>query len=179
MAAPDAAGITEMARALIVGCGCRGRELGRSLIERGWLVRGTTRRPEEAGEIEAAGIEPAIADPDAVATVFEQVGDVAVVYWLLGSASGEEEALSAIHGPRLERLLEKLVDTPVRGFVYERAGSVSEGLLDRGEGITRAAGEGWRIPVEVVATSPSDPERWREAMLTAADGLTGQAARSE
>ena len=38
--------------------------------------------------------------------------------------TGEREELAAIHGPRLERLLEKLVDTPVRGFAYEDEGSV-------------------------------------------------------
>jgi len=43
-----------MARALVVGCGCRGRELGRELRERGWQVRGTTRGPGIA-EIEDAG----------------------------------------------------------------------------------------------------------------------------
>ena len=35
-----------MARALIVGCGCRGRELGRELLAEGWQVRGTSRRAE-------------------------------------------------------------------------------------------------------------------------------------
>ena len=34
-----------MARALIVGCGCRGRELGSALAAAGWQVRGTTRDP--------------------------------------------------------------------------------------------------------------------------------------
>jgi prephenate dehydrogenase len=53
-----------MARALIVGCGCRGRELGMALIERGWVVRGTTRDQAGLAAIEAVGIEPALADPD-------------------------------------------------------------------------------------------------------------------
>ena len=88
--------------------------------------------------IEAAGIEPALADPDRVGTVLEHVGDVAVVFHLLGSATGEPEALAAIHGPRLERLLEKLVDTPVRGVVYEAVGSV--------EAPCWRAGRGWSRP---------------------------------
>ena len=33
-----------VARALIVGCGCRGRMLGQRLVEDGWAVRGTSRR---------------------------------------------------------------------------------------------------------------------------------------
>ena len=139
-----------MARALIVGCGCRGRALGERLIEEGWVVRGTTRREQGLAAIEAAGIEPALADPDRPATLLDLVADVAVVFWLLGSARGEAELLGAIHGSRLERLLERLVDTPVRGFVYEAAGSLDPALLERGAAAVRAAGERWRIPIAVV-----------------------------
>ena len=78
-----------MARALIVGCGCRGRELGGRLLAEGWAVRGTSRREQGLAAIEAAGIEPALADPGRPATVLDLVGDVAAVYWLLGSAGGE------------------------------------------------------------------------------------------
>lgn len=139
-----------MARALIVGCGCRGRQLGGALLAAGWAVRGTSRRAEGLAPIEAAGIEAAVADPDRVGTVLELVGDVAVLYYLLGSATGEPEAVAAIHGPRLESLMEKLVDTPVRGVVYEAAGSVDAALLEAGAEIVRAAGRTWRIPVEIV-----------------------------
>ena len=78
-----------MARALIVGCGCHGRELGAELAGLGWRVRGTSRRPEGLTAIEAAGIESAPADPDRAGTVLELCGDIAVVVWLLGSARGE------------------------------------------------------------------------------------------
>ena len=132
-----------MARALIVGCGCRGRELGERLLAEGWAVRGTSRREEGLAAIEAAGIEPALADPDRPGTILELVNEVAVVVLLLGSATGTEEEIEAIHGPRLERLLEHLVDTPVRGVVYEGTESGAE--------IVRAAGRTWRIPVEVLA----------------------------
>ena len=121
-----------MARALIVGCGCRGRLLGGRLLGEGWAVRGTSRRPEGLAAIEAAGIEPALADPDRPATLLDLVGDVTVVHWLLGSARAEPEVIAAIHGPRLERLLEKLVDTPVRGFVYEAEGRASSPAIWRG-----------------------------------------------
>jgi hypothetical protein len=50
----------------------------------------------------------------------------------MGSAMGGPETVGALHGPRLERVLEKLVDTPVRGFVYEAAGSVPPEHLERG-----------------------------------------------
>lgn len=139
-----------MARALIVGCGCRGRELGQRLLEEGWAVRGTSRREEGLAEIEAAGIEAALADPERPATVLDLVADVADVYWLLGSAVGPPDELAAIHGPRLERCLERLVETPVRRFVYEGAGSVDPAVLEAGAAAVRTAGERWRIPVEIL-----------------------------
>jgi len=140
-----------LARALIVGCGCRGRQLGERLLAQGWEVRGTSRREEGLVPIEAAGIEPALADPQQPGTLLDLVGDVAAVYWLLGSATGETEDIEAIHGPRLERFLERLVETPVRRFVYEAAGSVDPAVLARGASTVRRAAETWRIPVEVLS----------------------------
>jgi uncharacterized protein YbjT (DUF2867 family) len=161
-----------VARALIVGCGCRGRLLGERLLGEGWAVRGTSRNEEGLAAIEAAGIEPALADPDRPGTVLDLVGDVAIVNWLLGSAQGDPEVVAAIHGSRLERILERLVDTPVRGFVYEAAGSVEDALLERGAGAVRAAGERWRIPVATLATDPADAPAWVEAALAATLGFT-------
>jgi len=147
--------------------------LGRRLVSAGWQTRGTTRDPSDAEDILAAGLEAVVADPDRVASILDQVGDVAVVFWLLGSAVGEPEAVAAIHGSRLERLMEKLVDTPVRGFVYEAAGRVPQPELERGAAIVREAADRWRIPVEVVTGDPADWEAWTEAMLAAAERLTG------
>jgi uncharacterized protein YbjT (DUF2867 family) len=132
-----------VARALIVGCGCRGRELGEKLLADGWAVRGTSRREEGLAGIEAAGIEPALADPDQPGSILELVNDVAVLVLLLGGARGSEEELAAIHGPRLERLMEHLVETPVRGVVYE-------GTEEGGE-VVSAVGRTWRIPVQMVS----------------------------
>jgi len=164
-----------MARALILGCGCRGRELGQGLLAAGWAVRGTSRREEGLAAIGAAGIEPALADPDRVGTVLELVGDVAIVFHLLGSAGGEPEAVGALHGPRLERLLEKVVDTPVRGFVYEAAGGVDTTLLEGGAEIVRSASRTWRIPAEIVASEPHDPRAWSQGMVDVALGLLSPA----
>ncbi|HEX7059706.1 MAG TPA: hypothetical protein VF176_07650 [Solirubrobacterales bacterium] len=168
-----------MARALIVGCGCRGRLLGERLMAEGWAARGTSRREDGLAAIEAAGIEPALADPSQPGSVLELVGDVTVVHWLLGSAQGEGESIAAIHGPRLERLMEKLVDTPVRGFVYEAAGSVEPSLLAQGTGIVRAAAAIWRIPAEIVRAEPSDPVTWSGAMGDAARAMLSPADESK
>ncbi len=158
-----------MARALIVGCGCRGRSLGSALGERGWQVRGTTRSEERLAEIGDAGIEGVVADPAMIGSVFDRIEGVAIVYWLLGSLRGNAEALAAINGERLETLFEKLVDTPVRGLVFEAAGSTPPAHLAEGARIARAASERWRIPVEVVDTDPAEPDAWREAMLVAGE----------
>jgi hypothetical protein len=162
-----------VARALILGCGCRGRLLGAELLERGWAVRGTSRTEPGLAEIAAAGIEPALADPERPGTVLDLVGDVAVLAWALGSAAGEEKAVAAVHGPRLERLLEHLVDTPVRGFLYEAAGTVAPEVLKGGAEIVWAAARTWRIPVEIVTADPADPHAWAGEMAAAATGLTG------
>jgi uncharacterized protein YbjT (DUF2867 family) len=135
-------------------------------------VRGTSRSEEGLVAIRAAGLEAALADPDRPGTLLELIGDVAVVYYLLGSALGPVEQLAAIHGPRLERLMERFVDTPVRGVVYEAAGSVEPALLEGGAEIVRAAGERWRIPYEIVSGEPSldpdDAERWSAELFDAA-----------
>jgi hypothetical protein len=162
-----------VARALIVGCGCRGLKLGRALTGRDWLVRGTTRRLERTGEIEAAGIESRVADPGRLDAVLDLVDDIAVVYWLMGSAAGEPEALAAIHGSKLELLLRHLVDTPVRGFVYEGAGSADADARARGTAIVRDAAERWRIPVAIVEAPPRDMDEWLDAMVAAAERVTG------
>jgi uncharacterized protein YbjT (DUF2867 family) len=152
-----------MARALIVGCGCRGGELGGRLLADGWAVRGTSRREEGLAAIEAAGIEPALADPARPATVLELVDDVAVLVLLWGNLDGSAEELAAVQGPRLERLLEHLVETPVRGVVYEG----TEG----GTEVVRAASRTWRIPVRTIRASLSQAPQ-----SGGADGLVSEVA---
>jgi nucleoside-diphosphate-sugar epimerase len=157
-----------MARVLIVGCGCRGRSLAAALAGRGLAVRGTTRNPEGVEEIAGAGAEAVMADPDRLGTLLRHLEGVTVVCWLMGSAAGD---VTSLHSDRLQSLLEKLVDTPVRGFVYEAAGSVDPRLLDAGGAIARAAGATFRIPVTVVEEPPEDHDRWRRAMISAVDRL--------
>jgi uncharacterized protein YbjT (DUF2867 family) len=165
-----------VARALIIGCGCRGRELGTRLLAEGWAVRGTSRREDGLAAIAAAAIEPALADPDRPGTILDLVGDVAVLVHLLGSATGERQTLAAIHGPRLERLLEHLVDTPVRGVVYEAEGSVEEGILQAGAELVRVAGRTWRIPHEVVEAEPNAPSRRSSQLVDAVTRVLSPAA---
>jgi nucleoside-diphosphate-sugar epimerase len=157
-----------VARVLVVGCGCRGRALAGALREDGYAVRGTSRFEAGLAAIEAAGAEAVVADPDRLGTLLVALGDVTAVCWLLGSAAGNAADL---HGPRLETLLERLVDTPVRGFVYEAAGSVEAGLLAAGAAAVREAAERWRIPVELVETDPEDHAVWLAEMRAAVGRL--------
>jgi nucleoside-diphosphate-sugar epimerase len=159
-----------LARALIVGCGCRGRELAAQLASLGWQVRGTSRRADGLDAIGAAGFGSASADPDRPGTVLELCGDVTVVVWLLGDAFGEAETTSAIHGSRLRSLLEKLVDGPVRGFVYEAAGSVDGETLAEGARIVEDVGGRWRIPVTLLGDDRRAPG-WAERTAAAVAGL--------
>jgi uncharacterized protein YbjT (DUF2867 family) len=154
---------------LIVGCGCRGRELAWELRAAGHAVRGTTRARERLAEIEAAGAEAVLADPDLLGTLMTQLHGVSLVCWLMGSAQGA--TAEGLHGPRLRTLLERLVDTPVRGIVYEAGGSVAPELLAGGAAAVREAAVTWSIPAEVVEADPRDPDAWRSAMTAAVQGL--------
>jgi uncharacterized protein YbjT (DUF2867 family) len=153
-----------VARALIIGCGCSGRALGSELLDEGWAVRGTSRDEEGLVAIEEAGIEPARADPEKPATILELVDDVAVVIWLLGNATGTDEKIASIHGPRLEGLLERFVETPVRGFVYEGVGTVDPKLLAGGAGLARDAERTWHIPVAITKTLREHGPAWAEEL---------------
>jgi uncharacterized protein YbjT (DUF2867 family) len=158
-----------VARVLIVGCGCRGRELAWELRAAGHAVRGTTRAREHTAEIEAAGAEPVLADPDRLGTLMKQLHGVSLLCWLMGSAEGA--TAEALHGPRLRTLLERLVDTPVRGVVYEAAGSVLPEVLAGGAAAVREASARWSIPAEVVEADPRDREAWLAAMTGAVERL--------
>ena len=116
-------------------------------------------------ELDTAGIEGVVADPDRLATLVPVLGGVTVVCWLMGSAAESPE----VHGYRLRTLMEHLVDTPVRGFVYEAAGSVDAAVLERGAQIVREASETWRIPAEVVTADPGAIQEWLGAMKGAVE----------
>ena len=99
----------------------------------------------------------------------EALYGVTVVVWLLGSASGE--AAEELHAGRLRMLCEKLVDTPVRGLVYEGAGTLPDDVLAGGAEVVRRAAATWNIPVEVLGTPPDDCEAWNREAASAVERL--------
>ena len=147
-----------MARVLIVPCGCRGRALASALVADGHAVRGTTRRGGEEA-IRAAGAEPYVGDPDRIGTLMDALSGVTIVCWLMGTIPVPE-----LHEGRLRMLWEKLVDTPVRGVVYE-------GALPQGEQVARTAAQTWQIPLEVLDADPLDHDAWQAAAHGAVDRL--------
>jgi glycine/D-amino acid oxidase-like deaminating enzyme len=151
-------------RCLIIGCGCRGLSLARELRQDGHAVRGTTRDPDREAIIAAAGIEPFIGDPDRVGTLVPALQHVGVVCVLLGSAVGD---VSSLHGSRLEMLLGKLLDTTVRGVVYESGGTVPAELLAGGAERVRAVCEQSRIPFELLDRDTADHRAWLEGAVAA------------
>ena len=162
-----------MARVLIVGCGCRGQALARDLRADGHAVRGTTRDPARTAAIAAAGAEPYVGDPDRIATLMEAIGGVTIVCWLMGTATGDAERVAALHDGRLRMLWEKLVDTPVRGVVYEAGGPLPAAVLARGRAVAETAHATWRIPLATLESDPTDHDAWRAAARAAVGRLLG------
>jgi len=134
-------------------------------------VRGTTRDERRRAAIEATGAECYIGDPDRIGTLTYALESATILCWLLGSATGEEERTAALHGTRLQMLLERSIDTTVRGFVYEAAGTVDPAVLAGGAEIVRRACAYSEIPFRLVETGPQDPEAWTAAMHAAVAGL--------
>ena len=62
--------------------------------------------------IEAAGCECWIGDPDRIGTLRYALENVTILMWLLGTATGADaERVAALHGSRLQMMLEKTTDT--------------------------------------------------------------------
>ena len=162
-----------MARVLIVGGGCRGHALAHELVGTGHAVRITTRHASRRAAIEAVGAEPAIADPDVVGTLRYALDNVTILAWLLGTAAGPPAAVAALHDSRLRMMLSKTVDTTVRGFLYEAAGTVDAEVLARGRGIVASVAHESHIPTAVIASDPRDLAAWLPAARAAIRELLG------
>jgi hypothetical protein len=72
---------------------------------------------------------------------------VTIVCWLLGRV-----AHAPLHGPRLRMMLEKSVDTMVRGFAYEPPADAA--LRAQGLAVLQEAARTWEIPTAVIDGDP-------------------------
>jgi uncharacterized protein YbjT (DUF2867 family) len=171
-----------MARCLIIGCGCRGLSLTAALRRDGHAVRATTRDPARAAELRAAGAEPFVGDPDRVATLSRALDHVGVLCVLLGSATGTAAELQALHTTRLAMLLEKMLDSTVRGVVYETVGTVDPAVLSAGAGVLATACERSLIPYVLLTADPDEHAAWTPAATRAVQEALladGDAARAD
>jgi hypothetical protein len=160
-------------RVLLVGGGCRGLTLARGLVADRHAVRAVTRDERNRARIEAAGAECWIGDPDVVGTLRYALESVTILVWALGTASGSAEEIAALHGPRLEMMLGRVIDSTVRGVVYEAAGSAGPAAFAAGAAELRRTCERNEIPFATVAADPADGDAWAAATRSAMDRLLG------
>jgi hypothetical protein len=146
---------------MIVGGGCRGRQLAAEMVGEGHAVRITTRGEGGRAAIECVGAECWIGTPDRLATLRGALDAVTILCWMLGEARGSEAELAALHGPRLELFLTQAIDTTVRGFVYEARGAVvPEQALREGEQTVRRLTARSSIPAAFLTADPRERDAW-------------------
>lgn len=144
-----------MARFLVLGGGsCRALTLARSLTAEGHAVRAVTRSEDRRAAIEETGAECWIGSPDVVGTLRYALDNVTLLCHFLGHVDEPD-----LHGSRLEMLLERTIDTTVRGVVYETGPGLE--LFERMTSFNE-------IPARVI---PSGAEDWQATAREAIDGL--------
>lgn len=142
----------------MVGGGRPGLELTRRLAADGHAVRFVTRNEAFVGEIEAAGGEAYIGDPDRIGSLRYALDNVTILLWLLGRAPDGD-----LHGSRLTMMMERTIDTTVRGVIYE---GTEAGAAE----VVRMAGYN-EIPYAILDASRDDPDAWADAILERIDGV--------
>jgi hypothetical protein len=160
----------------MVGGGCRGLRLARTLVAEGHAVRAVTRSPARRAQIEAAGCECWIGDPDRIGSLRYALDNVTVLLWLLGTATGPN--VEALHGPRLRMMLDKVTDTTVRAVLYEAAGSVHPAVLEAGAAELALARRLNEIPGALLEADPHDADAWVAAAREAVEHLLSVDRRS-
>ncbi|MFY9487893.1 MAG: hypothetical protein WAP35_04235 [Solirubrobacterales bacterium] len=136
-----------MARVLIVERAGRARAVAERLAEHDFALR------EVAGDRLLPG------------DVVGALEGVTVVCWLMGAGKDLDPE---INGEQLETVLLKVVDTGVRGFVFERPDGQSNAHVEH----ARAT---WHIPIAEVEADPAGGEQWASAVATAVGSTLGVA----
>ena len=123
-----------------------------------------SRRPDRRAEIEAVGAEYLDGDPDLIGTLRYACENVTVLVWALASASGDDlEKVHALHGTRLHMMLERTIDTTVRGVIYEGRGSLPNEVLAEGRAVVEKLCRKNEIPFAVIDADPADSAAWADA----------------
>jgi hypothetical protein len=142
----------------MVGGGCRGLRLARTLVAEGHAVRAVTRSQARRAQIEDAGCECWIGDPDRIGSLRYALDNVTVLLWLLGTATGPN--VEALHTTRLRMMLDKVTDTTVRAVLYEAAGTVDPVVLEAGAAEVALAQALNEIPGALLEADPRDADAW-------------------
>lgn len=98
--------------------------------------------------------------------MLDALENVAVVAYLMGDSQN-----AAVNGEQLETVLLKVVDTGVRGFVFERQAGREE---NRHVAHARAT---WHIPIEEI--DPAAEPEWQNKLLAAVNRSLGIATADE
>jgi hypothetical protein len=163
-----------VARILLLGGGCRGRQLAGELLGAGHAVRITTRSEGGREAIERVGAECWVGTPDRLATLRGALDGVTVACWLLATAGGTPEQLSELYGSRLEFFLTQAIDTTVRGILYESSTARQEpDTVRAGAALARRICELNQIPLQCLRVDPADGPAWAAAAAAAIDLLLG------
>jgi hypothetical protein len=149
-------------RVLIVGGAQRGLALAGELVGDGHAVR-IAADESRRSEIEAAGCECWIGDPDRIGSLRYALENVTALLWLLG-----DDDRSELHGSRLQMMLERTIDTTTRGVIYESFGKHGE---QGAEIVVRMATKN-EIPYVLVSDDPAGGDEWKRAVLAGLDAIT-------
>lgn len=158
-------------RLLLVGAAsARGLALTRRLTADGHAVRAVTRTQEHAPALADAGAEVWIGTPDRIGSLRYALENVTILGWCLGSATPPPD-VAPLHGSRLEMMLEKSIDTTVRGVLYEDAGTVDRAILDAGAAVVVRMARRNEIPYVLLDADPTDADAWAAAARAGIDEL--------
>ena len=158
------------------------------MADAGHAVRITTRSEERRSEIEASGAECWLGTPERLGSLRAALDGVTVACWMLVCATGPAAEVRSLHGSRLELFLRYVIDTTVRGFVYDASpGTVCEQLLEEGAAVTRSLTRQHSIPAWVLVHGDEAPgddageqlQRLRWAQDIAGAKVPGQASQSD
>lgn len=150
-----------MARILLTGTPERLAPVAERLVTDGYVVRCAV--PGGATVVE--GAESIDATPDLPGGIVMALQGVTVVCWLLGDEPWRDPDL---HGEKLETMLLRVVDTGVRGFVYELPTGFdgADALAQAGVAQLDHARDTWHIPTATVTTTESPLSQSIPAAIT-------------
>lgn len=157
-----------MARVLLTGTPQRLAPVAERLVAEGFAVRCAV----AGGAPVVAGAQSVDASPDLPGGIVMALEGVAVVCWLLGDEAWSDPDL---HDSKLETMLLRVVDTGVRGFVYELPSgfTAAPALALAGGKQVAHANETWHIPCEAISTAGQSGQQLAECVSAAVHRTLG------